>query len=157
MKETREHTKKNKETSMAKTTNNATRIEPPPIKHTFTLEVEVPAWWPDYIAHCNDIFASIRIGYWAIAIDHDETRGWLAFEHGGDRHRPSDEVCARVARLWRRGEALPKYWMQIDTSVALRAWEQGVKRWGVDWHENGDASNEEVALQFALLGEERYA
>jgi hypothetical protein len=129
--------------------------EPEPIKHSFTIEVEVDAWWPDYVAHGNDIFRTNYIGYWAFGVAHDDTLGWLVYEHGDER-RPDDEECDRVTDLWKRGEALPERWFRIDKSVAMRAWEEGVKQWGVRWTDKTDANREDAILQLALLGELRY-
>ncbi len=59
-------------------------------------------------------------------------------------------------RMWIRGESLPERWFRINRFVALRAWEEGVKKWGVDWQDHTDSTREDIVLQLALLGELRY-
>ena len=45
---------------------------------------------------------------------------------------------------------------RLDRAAALRAWEEGAKRWGVAWYEDVDANREDVVVQLALLGETKY-
>ena len=124
-------------------------------KHSFTIEVDVETRWPTYIMHHSDIFGSNTIGYWAFGVAHDEALGWLVYEHGGEQS-PDDAECARVAGMWIRGESLPERWSRINRFLALRAWEEGVKKWGVDWQDDTDSTREDIVLQLALLGELRY-
>ena len=49
----------------------------------------------------------------------------------------------------RAGEPLPKRWFRLDRAAALRAWEEGVKRWGAAWYEDVDANREDVVVQLA--------
>ena len=57
---------------------------------------------------------------------------------------------------WVNSEPLPKGWFRLDREAALRAWEEGIKRWGVGWYEHTDSNREDVVIQLALLGEIRY-
>lgn len=127
----------------------------PPIQHTFSVTVEIDPFWVEYLTHYPDIFGRQYAGYWLRGVEQDEY-GWLCWE--------DDEKCARGSEpnrteafvAWVTGEPLPAHWFRLDRAAALRAWEEGVKRWGVDWYQHTDAQREDVVIQLALLGELRY-
>jgi hypothetical protein len=128
-----------------------------PLKHTFSLTVDVEPFWIAYLTHYPDIFAGNYVGYWLRGVENLPELGWLCWEddekgrlHG---HEPNGKEAMRA---WRAGEPLPKHWFRLDRAAALRAWEEGVKRWGVDWYEEADATSYDIVLQLALLGEIRY-
>ena len=129
---------------------------PDPEKHTFTITVEVNSSWVEYLTEYGDIFASDRAGYWLRGVEHESALGWLCWEDD-EKCRPGKEPNRQAAlTAWRAGEPLPKRWFRLDRAAALRAWEEGVKRWGVAWYEDVDANREDVVVQLALLGETRY-
>ena len=135
--------------------NTATE-RPEPLKHTFTLTVDVDPFWVQYLTGYTDIFGHAAFRNWLRGVDHHPERGWLCWE-SDDQHRRGEEPNREEAvRAWALGEPLPKGWYTLDRAVALRAWEEGVKRWGVDWYEHTDAEREDVVVQLALLGEVRY-
>lgn len=139
-------------------TNLATKT-PEPVKHTFTLTVDVDPTWIEYITQNNDIFGrSYYAGYWARGAAHDPVLGWLVAETDERERYPGHTETARVVLLWRAGVDLPPRWHRLDRAAALRMWEEGVKRYGVGWYESDqhDGSMEDVLLQLTLLGEERY-
>jgi len=128
------------------------------IPHTFTFTVQVDPQWVSYITQHPDIFGRpYYAGYWACGVAHDPDLGWLVYEHGDDRC-PDETEDARVEAIWRAGEPLPPRWFRLDRAAAFRMWEEGVKRWGVGWYDDPehDGAREDVLLQLALLGEERY-
>ncbi len=124
--------------------------------HTFTLTVEVDPFWVSYLTQERGIFGQQYTGYWLRGIEHDPELGWLCWEDD-ERHRRGFEPDRTAARgAWLAGEPLPKGWYRLDTAAALRAWEAGVRRWGIGWYERVDAIVEDVVVQLALLGEVRY-
>jgi hypothetical protein len=126
-----------------------------PINHTFSLTVDVDGFWVEYLTQHRDVFGPNYTGYWAFGVAQDQALGWLVFEQG-DGRRPSSAHVADVLHAWRTGMPLLPPWHRLDRAAALRAWEEGVKRWGVDWYEHTDGPREDVVIQLALLGEVRY-
>jgi hypothetical protein len=138
--------------------NTATE-RPEPLKHTFTITVDVDPRWVDYITQHNDIFGrTYYAGYWARGVDNDPVYGWLVAECDEDERWPGEDEEERVKALWRAGSDLPPRWYVLDRGAALRMWEEGVKRFGVEWYggHHHDGACEDVLLQLALLGEVRY-
>jgi hypothetical protein len=94
---------------------NTETERPEPLKHTFTITVDVDPQWVSYITQHSDIFGRpYYAGYWACGVAHDLELGWLVYEHG-------DEGCQDETENWYR----------LDRAAALRMWEEGVKRFGV--------------------------
>lgn len=71
---------------------------------------------------------------------------------------PTDKAIREAKRCYGGAHDgnLPKGWYLLDRNTAIRAWCEGVKRWGMDWYEEVDAEREDVVVQLALLGEVRY-
>lgn len=136
--------------------NTATE-RPEPLQHTFTITVAVDPFWVDYLTKYPGIFGRQYAGYWLRGVERHTERGWLCWEDD-EQHRQGEEPDREEAlEAWRSGDpALPKGWYRLDSAAALRAWEEGVKRWGVDWYEQTDANREDVVVQLSLLGEIRY-
>lgn len=126
-----------------------------PLKHTFTLTVEIDPNWVEYLTSGNDIFDRNRAGYWLRGVDSDDA-GWLCWEDDEKCRHGEEPNLKEALRAWQAGEPLPPHWFRLDRAATLRAWEEGVKRWGVDWYEEVDGSREDVVVQLALLGEVRY-
>jgi hypothetical protein len=126
------------------------------VKHTFTLTVDVNDDWIEYTMRYSDIFSSSCAGYWlrGVALG---PQGWLVWEDD-DKCQSGQEPNREIAmKAWELdANPLPEHWFRLDRAAAIRAWEEGVKRWGVDWYEEADAQREDVVLQLALLGEVRY-
>jgi hypothetical protein len=132
---------------------------PEPLKHTFTITVDVDPRWVEYVTQRATIFSCLHYaGYWARGVDHDPVYGWLVAECDESERWPDKTESARVSALWRAGSDLPPRWYALDRGAALRMWEEGVKRFGVGWYDSRehDGAMEDVLLQLALLGEERY-
>ncbi len=132
---------------------------PAPLKHTFTLTVEVDPNWIRYITQEPDIFGRPHYaGYWARGAAHDPELGWLVAEMDEQERYPGKTETARIEALWRAGKQLPARWYRLDQAAALRMWEEGVKRWGVGWYDSPehDGPREDELLQLTLLGELRY-
>jgi len=132
---------------------------PAPLKHTFQLTVEIDKNWVDYLTQHNDIFGGSYAGYWLRGVEHDDAddgKGWLCWEDD-EKCRHGEEPNREMAIYeWKLGNPLPEHWFRLDRAAAIRAWEEGVKRWGVDWYEETDSTREDVVVQLALLGEIRY-
>lgn len=139
--------------------NTTTTLTPPEktVLHTFALTVAIPEDWIRYVTRSGRLFRwTFGIGYWARAIEQDEELGHLVW-NDDQKHRIGDEPHVEAAlTAWRAGEKLPADYHRFDRAFALRAFEEGVKRWGVNWWENGDATSEDVAIQLAIFGEVKY-
>ena len=138
---------------------NAETERPEPQRHTFSITVDIDPRWVDYVTqHYDHLRAQYYAGYWARAVVHDPALGWLVAEMDevGSlprqvRDRPHGGALAGLAI------DLPPRWYRLDRTAALRMWEEGVKRCGVDWYDDRARRRlEDVLLQLTLLGEVRY-
>lgn len=126
-----------------------------PIKHTFSMEVDIDPYFIEYLIKYRDIFDRNRSGSWAFGVK--VKGGWLVYEQEDDA-MPTEKAI-RAAKSCYGGASdgkLPERWYLLDRDAAIRAWCEGVKRWGVEWYEDVDAEREDVVVQLALLGEIRY-
>jgi hypothetical protein len=136
--------------------NTATAATPTTtVQVTTTVTVKVDEEWIDFCTKYGDMFGRGYIGYWALGVERDIERGWLLFEEGSDEAL-TDKEMERVKALWRAGEELPERWFKLDRDACIKAWIEGVKKWGVDWYEDSDANKYDYVVQMALLGEHRY-
>lgn len=124
-----------------------------------TLDVDVPEdWVVDFFLN-SDLFSRSYCGYWLRGMVRYRDGSWLAFEHGDDA--PPGVVPLAVRRANRAGAELPQGWHRLDRTAAVRAYLEGVKRWGVEWYtgrgeHRADSTSYDVVVQLALLGEVRY-
>jgi hypothetical protein len=127
-----------------------------PIKHTFSMEVDIDPDFIEYLIKYRDIFDRNRAGYWAFGVK--VKTGWLVYEQEDDDAMPTDKATREAKSCYGGAHDgnLPERWYLLDRDAAIRAWCEGVKRWGVDWYEDVDAEREDVVVQLALLGEIRY-
>jgi hypothetical protein len=137
--------------------NAAKKLESKKLTATVTITVPVDEGWVEFVTGGPkgyvDIFFRDYCGYWLTGIKHDPKRGWLAYEHA-DEDRPSTDAEKKAAlAAWKSGTKLPKNFHVLDEALVLDSWAAGVERSGVDWYENGDANDYDLALQKALLGE----
>jgi len=130
---------------------------------TVTIETEIDPLWVPYLTQNTDIFGYNYCGYWMMGMERTQDRGWLCFEHDdGAIYRSARDVAERhpeyeaILKAWREGKPLPDKWFRLDKAAAIKAWHEGVKRWGVEWYEGVDSIREDVVVQLALLGEIRY-
>jgi hypothetical protein len=136
--------------------NIAKKTRPDPTVHTFSVTVEIDPFWVEYLTQNVDIFGQQYVGYWLRGVERDPDLGWLVWEDD-ERHEWGFEPNRMAARnAWREGQPLPEGWYRLDRAAAVRAWEEGVKRWGVGWYAEVDAPREDLVVQLALLGEVRY-
>jgi len=134
---------------------SASQIKPTPILHTLTLQVEIPVRFVSDMVNTRDIFSNDQSGYWAYGMRCPDGLGWLIFEQVDGA--PQESSIARAKLHWRDHKPLPEGWHLLDDAVAIRAWCEGVKRWGVNWFDQVDGGRRDVVLQLSLLGELRYA
>lgn len=139
---------------------NAPTIKPDPIKHTMTIEVAIDPTFIECLVEYNEVFRRDHSGYWAYGLQ--VNGGWLVYEMAGEA-LPTDKEIAAAERAYVAHQlegasalSLPDKWRMLDRAVAIRAWEEGVKRWGVAWYQHTDGNREDVVVQLALLGEIRY-
>lgn len=127
------------------------------MKTTVTVDVEVPQEWLDFCTRSSDLFSRDHCGYWAHGCEHSSELGWLVFV-GEEGSGPAPEVEEAAVKLWRGHGRLPPGFYQLDTNAAIRAFEEGCKRYGVGWFGDGktDANTYDVVVQLALLGEVVY-
>jgi hypothetical protein len=133
----------------------ASHAKPPPIAHTLTLDLQIPAHFVTDMIRGLDIFTSGQSAYWASGVRCADGSGYLVYDHARDG-MPTDIAIARAVRCHETNKPLPDGWHLINREVAIRAWCEGVKRWGVDWYEKVDGPRRDVVLQLGLLGELRY-
>lgn len=123
---------------------------------TVPMELKVDKFWIEYCTHYNDLFYTNRCGYWMRGIDHTNKRGWLVFESGGEVPPGQEPFLKEAKKAWREGKELPPGYFYLNEDMAIKAWAEASKRYGLDWYEETDAEREDVAIQLAILGEIKY-
>jgi hypothetical protein len=128
-----------------------------------TLDLPVSLEWLEFALKYQDLFMTNYSGYWACCAagvekktDDETFGGWLVFDCVDADRAPSDEEIEAAEAAHEAGEKLPENFLLLDEAAACRAFSAGVKRWGVQWYEDGDASTYDYVLQMALLGEVLY-
>lgn len=131
-------------------------------KKVIKVEVEVPQEdWIDYVTKEVDIFMTGYIGYWGRGYP-VEVRGeqvcWIVVEFEDHETRKQlDKMGEEAVRCFRDGLPMPERCHVLDEKMAIKAFEEGCKKWGADWFEDkGDANTYDWVLQQAMLGEQRY-
>lgn len=120
-----------------------------------TIETQVDPTWIDFLTKYNDIFGRpFHAGYWLAGLAHEEAKGWLVWEHDDRYVNKFDHTEAFAA--WDKDKPLPESYYRLDVTTAVRAWCEGVKRWGENWYTQGDGPRYDVVVQLALLGEIKY-
>lgn len=144
-------------TTMNTTTKNTLGDTPDEVLDAGVLgKVTVPGEWIDFLTRYNDMFRSDHSGYWMFGAVHFDG-GWIAYECADDK-RPTEEEIGMVENAHDEGQPLPERWFVIDKAFAIKAYLERAKEHGVDWYNNldHDASDYDVAVQMAALGEVRY-
>lgn len=122
------------------------------MKVSFTHEVEIPESW---ISFClGEVFERRYCGYWLFGFEYDAILGWLTYESDS---RPTDDDAAPALRQFQTGKVDLAHWQILNRDVAIKAYIEGVKRFGEAWYEKAYASDYDVVIQLALLGEVKYA
>lgn len=125
-------------------------------KISVTIDVEVD---PDWIEFCTskyaDVFMLGHCGYWMCGVKHDDKLGWLVSVNLDDCGTVSQQ-SKQAIKAWKAGETLPEGWHCLNEGLAIKAYEAGVKRYGVNWYEDGDADTYDFAIQMAMFGEVVY-
>jgi hypothetical protein len=96
-------------------------------------------------------------GYWAYWAYFDEGV-WLIVDVETYGKRVTPEYAEMLRGMHGRGEPLPSHVHLFDRDKAGEAFRQGIARWGVEWwgDRNHDATRDDLVIQLAVLGEERY-
>lgn len=133
----------------------------PNINAKVEFEVKVNPDWIDLLINHNDMFMTNYCGYWLSGMERDRNGGgWLVHEHSD-----TDDSAYEAAKLpeypaivqaWKKNQPLPDGWFRLNEAAAIKAYVEGVKQYGVDWFEFGDADSYDIVIQLALLGEVRY-
>lgn len=96
-------------------------------------------------------------GYWLYGVEYTKKRGWLAFEFDEQTFDPDDTLQHADALLaWRKGEPLPPNYFALTPKVVAAVFDNGLRKWGEDWIDEIDLSSTDEALQWTILGEQRY-
>ena len=108
--------------------------------------------WILFVCAWDDGFGREYYGYWCYGVERDPKLGWLVYvSEDAEGWPPTADDEAAIA-AWRVGEPLSEGWYRFDVGLAKAAWAEGVKRWGCDWYEDGDAERYDVVVQVAALG-----
>lgn len=128
-------------------------------KVNVSFEVEVDKMWIDTCTKYNDIFMPSTSGYWMRGMEHSNKLGWLCYEFEYSRKAPQPYIVEAspeykdIVKAWKAGEKLPDHWYRLNKETAIKAWAEGVKRYGVDWYQYTDGTRDDVVIQMALLGD----
>lgn len=128
------------------------------ITEKVTLEVQVPVQdWIEYLCSYPDIFGLDYCGYWARGIEMDAELGWLIWEETDKVPFRMEPNRAEAIAAWEKNLPLPKGYYRLNKEAAVKAWVEGVLRWGRNWFtERGDAPTYDIVIQLALFGEIKY-
>jgi len=144
--------------------------ELPGIKVKVEVEVEVPRDWLDWAGGGEgwaDLYQRCHCGYFLARIEQSEDlRSALAWEDEEDSSNPGadaeeDEMAphADAIAAFHAGNPLPKNYHLINEDFMVRAFVEGVKKFGADWYDPSqtDANTYDTVIQMALFGEQKYA
>jgi hypothetical protein len=99
-----------------------------------------------------DVFRTTHCGYWLRGVDRTDDAGWLVFDDESEHDR-CDEAAIHY---WNHSEKLPAGYYKLDRELAIKAWAEGAKKYGVGWFGNGDADDWDYSIQMAIFGEVVY-
>lgn len=128
------------------------------MKAQVSFEVEVEPDWIDLCTKHNDLFMTSYCGYWMRGMEQDDKLGWLCYEFDYSstatsiRDMEDSPEYQSIVEAWRNGEKLPDHWYRLDEAAAIKAWVEGVKKFGTDWYEEADSTYYDIVIQMALLG-----
>jgi hypothetical protein len=121
---------------------------------TITVNAEERETFINDVVLNVDLFMRGYCGYWLFGAHWDaKKRERLVFECDDDPP-PTDSQVRKVLKQYRADGSLPERWFILNRAVAERAYSFLVARIGAE--DTGDASDYDVAVQRALLGEVRY-
>lgn len=130
------------------------------VKCAFDLEVPNEGWI-DYLTQYHDIFGvTYYAGYWLRSVEWNTMRGHLCFEYEDKYEDGKEPNRAKAIKVWKTSPnaLLPRGWHRLDAAMAIKAYVEAVKMWGVDWMagDHNDGAGYEFAVQMAMLGEVKY-
>lgn len=140
----------------------APEVKPATLTVKGAFDVEVPVEnWIDYLTQHNDIFGTTYYcGYWMRSVEWNAEQGHLCFEHEDTYHDGKEPNRAKAVKAWLDGPStpLPKGWYRLDGQMAIKAYIEAVKMWGVHWMDgdHNDGPGYDCAVQMAMLGEVKY-
>ena len=123
------------------------------IKQNVSFDVEIPIDWIDFISNYTDIFGPTYCGYWAKGIYNENDIGWLLRD---EEELFDDSNDSLAEKLFIDNQELPKHYYRLDKDTAIKAYAEGIKRWGVNWYEQADAISYDVVIQMALFNDVKY-
>lgn len=131
------------------------------VEFTMTVTTVVHPDWIEFVTGgpegmCDIFFQNGHCGYWMMGVVHGQDvgrpeLGWLAFEFAAQDRRPGGVEKAMALQAWKEGTELPPHWLRLDLDLAKRSWEEGFKKDGAEWFENGDGCTYDCAVQRALF------
>lgn len=137
--------------------------EAPPIKATMEVEIPGPVFeeFVLFVFNCPDFLC--YIDHWAAPVYENDVQcaneeGLLIVER--DEVEEDDETSIiKAVKAWRAKKKLPRYFHAITREVCLKAYLEGVRLYGVKWHEHPDCDMHtyDMAFQHALLPSNRWA
>lgn len=137
-------------------------------------KITVPADWYDLWLNHPDLFLNYHIGYWARQVAVDPQLGRLAWEFENDPDIESfmrlhsvefidhlsreleNRYHAKAIEAFKAFKPLPPHYYAVSKAACTKAYTEMCKRKGINWYEDSDANDYDVAFQLALLGEIRY-
>lgn len=131
----------------------------PPIKAT--LDVEIPGdvfeRYVDFVFNYADTVEYLDwVGIQVVA--RNKKKGLLIVEPDGPDPEEDRDEYRQAKRTWKAGEPPPNGFHVIDRDVCLKAFCEGVKRYGLAWqdYDRCDGWTYLYVLQMALWNEKRY-
>lgn len=120
------------------------------------VQIKIDPGWFDFCLDDIDLFRTSYCGYWARGYEIDG--GWLIYENCDKPYSFEEEPDYSLAMSLVNDskQVLPIGWHRLNKEIAINAFIEGVKRWGVNWYKDADAEKYDVVIQLALLGEIRY-
>lgn len=126
---------------------------------TLDLESELLDSWVEQVSHSGDVF--IWIGYWAMRVasgNHDH----LIYDTLSEPLKVSNvhrsKLLIQAERAWIKEKKLPKGFYILNEEVAISAYKEGVKKYGLKWMVDSRAGKNryDAMIQKALFGGIKY-
>ncbi len=128
------------------------------------ISIDMPSGWLEFCSNVDVISYNSYCGYWAeywidISENNSPSIKWLIYynPNNNDSIYPLTKVDS-YQQAYKAASAgsrkMPEHWYLFDEEIAIKAYLEGVKKWGMDWYNdpNTDGRNYDTAIQLALFG-----